>query len=91
MVDSWLACHKFEPGAAKDPPCRGDRCMLNMSRLKRPPIDELQAGWRSWVCRWPTAPKVLVELQAGWRSWVCRWPTAPKVLGSTPAQVGGFS
>ncbi|GFU81127.1 transposable element Tc3 transposase [Trichonephila clavipes] len=31
----WLAGNGFEPCAAEDPPCRGVRCMLNMSRLKR--------------------------------------------------------
>ncbi|GFT59301.1 hypothetical protein TNCV_3892311 [Trichonephila clavipes] len=23
VTKSWSACHEFEPGAAKDPPCRG--------------------------------------------------------------------
>ncbi|GFV69338.1 hypothetical protein TNCV_2943081 [Trichonephila clavipes] len=38
VMDSWLACHEFEPGAAEDPPCKKDRYTLNLSGLKRPPI-----------------------------------------------------
>ncbi|GFV41786.1 uncharacterized protein TNCV_3629371 [Trichonephila clavipes] len=34
----WQACHEFKPSTAEDPPCKGDRCTLNMSRLKRPPV-----------------------------------------------------
>ncbi|GFV92320.1 hypothetical protein TNCV_3949301 [Trichonephila clavipes] len=36
--DSWTACHEFEPSTADDPPCRGSRCELNVSRLKCPPV-----------------------------------------------------
>ncbi|GFV84420.1 hypothetical protein TNCV_5006841 [Trichonephila clavipes] len=39
VTDSWLVCHELKPSTAEDPPCRGDRCMLNMSRLKCPPVD----------------------------------------------------
>ncbi|GFX32675.1 hypothetical protein TNCV_888131 [Trichonephila clavipes] len=38
VTDSWLMCHEFEPSAAEDLPCRGGRCSLNLSRLKRPPV-----------------------------------------------------
>ncbi|GFY05767.1 hypothetical protein TNCV_4404341 [Trichonephila clavipes] len=37
VTNSWTACW-FEPITAQDPPCRGDRCMLNLLRLKRPPV-----------------------------------------------------
>ncbi|GFW63845.1 retrovirus-related Pol polyprotein from transposon 297 [Trichonephila clavipes] len=37
VTNSWQAFHEIEP--AEDPPCRGGRCMLNMSRLKRLPVD----------------------------------------------------
>ncbi|GFW78846.1 hypothetical protein TNCV_2058671 [Trichonephila clavipes] len=36
VMDSWSACHEFEPCAAEDPPYRGGRCTLNISRLKCP-------------------------------------------------------
>ncbi|GFW49961.1 RNase H domain-containing protein [Trichonephila clavipes] len=39
VTDSWLACHEFEPVTAEDPPYSGGRCTLNMSQLKRPPVD----------------------------------------------------
>ncbi|GFX93854.1 hypothetical protein TNCV_1590291 [Trichonephila clavipes] len=35
---TWLACHEFEFSTAEAPPCRGDRCTLNLLRLKRPPV-----------------------------------------------------
>ncbi|GFW00659.1 hypothetical protein TNCV_2284051 [Trichonephila clavipes] len=38
VTDSWQERHVFEPSATKDPPCRGDRCMLNLLRLKRFPV-----------------------------------------------------
>ncbi|GFX98589.1 hypothetical protein TNCV_1501671 [Trichonephila clavipes] len=28
-MDSWSACHEFEPSTAEDPPCRGGRYTLN--------------------------------------------------------------
>ncbi|GFV05160.1 hypothetical protein TNCV_223741 [Trichonephila clavipes] len=37
-MDSGPACHEFEPSTAEDPPCRGIRGTLNMSRFKRPPV-----------------------------------------------------
>ncbi|GFU66687.1 hypothetical protein TNCV_3111711 [Trichonephila clavipes] len=46
VMDSWLACHDFEPSTAEDPPCRGCRCMLNMSRLKYSPIGVVWKRWR---------------------------------------------
>ncbi|GFY19252.1 uncharacterized protein TNCV_4226161 [Trichonephila clavipes] len=39
IADSWLACHEFDPGTAEDPPCRGGRYTLNISKLKRPSVD----------------------------------------------------
>ncbi|GFW19620.1 hypothetical protein TNCV_1605111 [Trichonephila clavipes] len=39
VTDSWLACHEFELGAAKDPPCRGGGCTSNLPGLKRSPVD----------------------------------------------------
>ncbi|GFS76485.1 hypothetical protein TNCV_1621061 [Trichonephila clavipes] len=39
VTDLRLACHEFEPSTAEDPPCRKGGCTLNMSRLKRPPVD----------------------------------------------------
>ncbi|GFX49727.1 hypothetical protein TNCV_3072801 [Trichonephila clavipes] len=41
VTESRLACHEFQPRTAEDPPCRGGRCVLNMSRLKRPPVGGL--------------------------------------------------
>ncbi|GFV22651.1 hypothetical protein TNCV_2078411 [Trichonephila clavipes] len=38
VTDSWLVCYGFQPSTAKDPPCRGGRCTLNVSRLKRTTI-----------------------------------------------------
>ncbi|GFT09323.1 hypothetical protein TNCV_5062071 [Trichonephila clavipes] len=38
VTDSWPACHEFEPNTTEDPPCRGDRGSLNVSKLKRPPV-----------------------------------------------------
>ncbi|GFT29138.1 hypothetical protein TNCV_3587491 [Trichonephila clavipes] len=35
IMDSWLACHEFEPSTTEDPPGKGYRCTLNMSRFKR--------------------------------------------------------
>ncbi|GFV88451.1 hypothetical protein TNCV_1242641 [Trichonephila clavipes] len=37
VTDSWPVYHEFEPSTVEDPPCRG-RCMLNMSKLKCPPV-----------------------------------------------------
>ncbi|GFT06340.1 hypothetical protein TNCV_1145321 [Trichonephila clavipes] len=37
-MDSWLACHEFQTGTAEDPPYREGRCILNLSRLKYPPV-----------------------------------------------------
>ncbi|GFW75670.1 hypothetical protein TNCV_4428531 [Trichonephila clavipes] len=64
-TDSRPACHKFEPSTAEDPQCRGSRCTLNMSKLKRPPVvvvrkleegvpaqvsfSSLDHGWKSGV------------------------------------------
>ncbi|GFW07674.1 uncharacterized protein TNCV_3918071 [Trichonephila clavipes] len=31
VTDSWLVCHEFKPGKTENPPCRGGRCMLNLS------------------------------------------------------------
>ncbi|GFV50223.1 hypothetical protein TNCV_621361 [Trichonephila clavipes] len=38
VMDSWPACQEFEPSTAKDPPCRGSRCTLNISSLERRPV-----------------------------------------------------
>ncbi|GFU20717.1 hypothetical protein TNCV_3176541 [Trichonephila clavipes] len=38
VTDSWLVCHEFKPSTAEDPPCRGGRCTLNVSRVRRPPV-----------------------------------------------------
>ncbi|GFX29833.1 hypothetical protein TNCV_4749621 [Trichonephila clavipes] len=38
VTESWLVCHEFDPSAAEDPLCRGNRCTLNLLRHKRPPI-----------------------------------------------------
>ncbi|GFY02744.1 hypothetical protein TNCV_3506241 [Trichonephila clavipes] len=37
-MDSSLAYHEFKPSIAKDLPCRGGHCSLNLSRLKRLPV-----------------------------------------------------
>ncbi|GFT83173.1 transposable element Tc3 transposase [Trichonephila clavipes] len=37
-VEVMDSCQKFF-NAAEDPPCKGGRCMLNLSRLERPPVD----------------------------------------------------
>ncbi|GFX95706.1 hypothetical protein TNCV_4886321 [Trichonephila clavipes] len=34
VTDSRPACHESESSTVEDPPFRGDRCTLNMSRLK---------------------------------------------------------
>ncbi|GFX45595.1 hypothetical protein TNCV_175881 [Trichonephila clavipes] len=36
-----LKCPQFKPCIARDPPFRGNRFMLNMSKLKRPPVSEV--------------------------------------------------
>ncbi|GFY06535.1 DUF4371 domain-containing protein [Trichonephila clavipes] len=36
IIDSWLACHEFELNASEDRSC--SRCMLNLTRLRRPPV-----------------------------------------------------
>ncbi|GFW73970.1 hypothetical protein TNCV_544941 [Trichonephila clavipes] len=33
FVDHQM-CHEFEPSTTKDPPCRGERCTLNLSRAQ---------------------------------------------------------
>ncbi|GFX43249.1 hypothetical protein TNCV_2389571 [Trichonephila clavipes] len=33
---------QFEPSIVEDSPCRGDRCTLNLSRLKCPPVDMMR-------------------------------------------------
>ncbi|GFW40186.1 hypothetical protein TNCV_5118691 [Trichonephila clavipes] len=33
-MDSWLACHEFEPCVTGDPPCRRSRC----TKFRRPPV-----------------------------------------------------
>ncbi|GFV61003.1 hypothetical protein TNCV_3845821 [Trichonephila clavipes] len=38
VTDSWPACNEFKPNATEDPPCRGFRCKLNMSRIRRLPV-----------------------------------------------------
>ncbi|GFX98283.1 hypothetical protein TNCV_4909261 [Trichonephila clavipes] len=38
VMDSWKACHEFDHNTSEDPPCREERCTLNMSRFKRPLI-----------------------------------------------------
>ncbi|GFT85568.1 hypothetical protein TNCV_4252951 [Trichonephila clavipes] len=38
VTDSWLACHQFEPSTSEDSPYRGDRCTLNLWKLKCPPV-----------------------------------------------------
>ncbi|GFT84802.1 transposable element Tc1 transposase [Trichonephila clavipes] len=38
VTDSLLACPEIEPIAAENLPCRRGRCMLNLLRLKRPPV-----------------------------------------------------
>ncbi|GFT07566.1 hypothetical protein TNCV_4045321 [Trichonephila clavipes] len=38
VTDSLLECREFEPRTTEDPPYRGGRCSLNMSRLKNPPV-----------------------------------------------------
>ncbi|GFW25546.1 hypothetical protein TNCV_1308071 [Trichonephila clavipes] len=37
-ADLWQACHESEASTAEDPPCRGGRCSLNISRLKHPSV-----------------------------------------------------
>ncbi|GFX61357.1 uncharacterized protein TNCV_4894011 [Trichonephila clavipes] len=52
VTDSWNACHDFEPCTTEDPPCRGGRYMLNMSRLKRPLFGvEFRRGGCQLSCR----------------------------------------
>ncbi|GFW97820.1 hypothetical protein TNCV_1425831 [Trichonephila clavipes] len=38
VKESWPACQDFKLCTAEDTPCRGGRCALNISRLKRPPV-----------------------------------------------------
>ncbi|GFT91478.1 hypothetical protein TNCV_4286271 [Trichonephila clavipes] len=44
VTDLWLVSLEFEPSTAKDPPCRGSRCMLSMSRLEHPAIGVMLKG-----------------------------------------------
>ncbi|GFU99353.1 hypothetical protein TNCV_1900981 [Trichonephila clavipes] len=37
-MDWWPTCEEIEPSIAEDPLYRGDRCMLNISRFKHPPV-----------------------------------------------------
>ncbi|GFY10258.1 hypothetical protein TNCV_2629371 [Trichonephila clavipes] len=48
VTDSWMACLEFEPSTAEDPLCRGVRCTLNTSRLKRPPVDVVWYFGERW-------------------------------------------
>ncbi|GFU57247.1 hypothetical protein TNCV_3634371 [Trichonephila clavipes] len=43
LVMIRLAYHKLEPCATEDLPCRGGRCTLNLSKIKRPSLGAL---WR---------------------------------------------
>ncbi|GFU12189.1 hypothetical protein TNCV_1212261 [Trichonephila clavipes] len=45
VTDSWPACHEFESSTSEEPPCRGGRCTLNMSRLNCPPIGVEVRRW----------------------------------------------
>ncbi|GFW30412.1 hypothetical protein TNCV_453501 [Trichonephila clavipes] len=52
VTDSWLPFHVFETCAAEDPPCRENQCMLNKSKLRRPPevvVWKLIKGASSYV------------------------------------------
>ncbi|PRD28210.1 UNVERIFIED_CONTAM: hypothetical protein NCL1_33124 [Trichonephila clavipes] len=52
VTDSLPLCHEFEPSTAEDAPCRGGRCMLNLSMLKRTPIGvEVRRKWCQFRCR----------------------------------------
>ncbi|GFV99016.1 hypothetical protein TNCV_1509961 [Trichonephila clavipes] len=48
VVESWPVCREFQPTATEDSPCKGGRCMLNLSRLKVLPLwtatDVVQSG-----------------------------------------------
>ncbi|GFU66953.1 hypothetical protein TNCV_4296051 [Trichonephila clavipes] len=44
VTDLWLESHEFEPSSAEDPPCRGGRCTLNLSRLKHPPAGVVRSS-----------------------------------------------
>ncbi|GFU55057.1 hypothetical protein TNCV_425641 [Trichonephila clavipes] len=44
VMSSLLTYHEFEPSAAEDPPCRGGRRTLNMSRLTRPLVGGAAIG-----------------------------------------------
>ncbi|GFU17333.1 hypothetical protein TNCV_591421 [Trichonephila clavipes] len=37
VINSWPACHEFDPSTAEDPQCRG-RCTKNLLMLKRSPV-----------------------------------------------------
>ncbi|GFV69988.1 hypothetical protein TNCV_463271 [Trichonephila clavipes] len=51
-MDSCPAYHEFEPSTTEDWPCRGNRCTLNMSRLKRPLVGVVLKleEWRGERC-----------------------------------------
>ncbi|GFX86357.1 transposon Ty3-I Gag-Pol polyprotein [Trichonephila clavipes] len=75
VTDSWPTCHEFEPTIVEDSLCR-ERCKLNMSRLKRPPVavvrkfelgmpalvtsSPLEHGWKSR----DLSPKELLQLNS---------------------------
>ncbi|GFV84843.1 hypothetical protein TNCV_4298251 [Trichonephila clavipes] len=42
MVKVSDSCQEFESSTAEDPPCRENRCELNKSMLKRPPVDVVE-------------------------------------------------
>ncbi|GFS85970.1 hypothetical protein TNCV_1219641 [Trichonephila clavipes] len=49
-MDSWLACHEFEPCTAEDfLPYRAGRCTLNLSMSKYPPFGVMR---KFGVCVW---------------------------------------
>ncbi|GFV71102.1 hypothetical protein TNCV_698931 [Trichonephila clavipes] len=60
-MDSSSVRHEFQPSTSEDPPCRGGRCTLNTSRLKRPPVAVV---WKSREeCQLRCRPRHLTMVQ----------------------------
>ncbi|GFW73686.1 piggyBac transposable element-derived protein 4 [Trichonephila clavipes] len=81
-TDSWSAGHEFDPPTAEDPPCRGSRCKLNISRLRCAPV----GGSRSpKQFRMELIEKIISENQLDEFSATSGKPSiSPSPLGLTP-------
>ncbi|GFW14455.1 hypothetical protein TNCV_298751 [Trichonephila clavipes] len=73
-MDSWLASHEFEPGAAEDPPYRRSRCSLNLSKLKRRPVGVV------WKLGEEASSSGTIVAAIAW--WSCSWTCDRRIMSS---------